>query len=49
MCIGIHHAAVRRQMYFFPAMVYLVGGSPYLLFKALCTQHTYTSMHVHVY
>ena len=30
---GVHYPAIRRQMYFFPAMVFLIGGAPYLLFK----------------
>ena len=36
---GVHHPAIRRQMYFYPAMVYLIGGGPYLLFKVPSTQH----------
>lgn len=35
---GVHHPAIRRQMYFYSAMVYLIGGGPYLLFKV--TPHT---------
>ena len=35
---GVHQPAIRRQMYFYSAMVYLIGGGPYLLFKV--TPHT---------
>lgn len=36
---GVHHPAIRRQMYFYSAMVYLIGGGPYLLFKVHSTLH----------
>lgn len=42
---GVHHPAIRRQMFFYSAMVYLIGGGPYLLFK-VCPQHgTFPSRH----
>ena len=42
---GVHHPAIRRQMFFYSAMVYLIGGVPYLLFK-VCPQHgTFPSRH----
>ena len=37
---GVHHPAIRRQMYFYSAMVYLIGGGPYLLFKVHSTRHS---------
>jgi len=34
---GVHYPACRRGMYFFPAMVFLIGGAPYLIFKVPST------------
>ena len=41
---GVHYPAFRRGMYFFPAMVFLIGGAPYLIFKVPSTQYVRPSL-----